>query len=269
LLRPDRRLSKRQALAALNIGAFGSTPAPAPAPLATMLPKGDNDFTRLFAKLPRTATHEIAPTGPGEGPAAAGFAACLAALWLNQLGSTGQTAPIVWAREAAVAQEEGELYPPGLAGLGLPLDRLIVVNAKKRVDALWAAEEALKVKGAVAIAEIGPAGAPLDLTASRRLALSAAEHGSTALIVSHTKAHASSAAWTRWRIGAAPSSAPGRELGSPRFSVNLVRMRHALGERAWLLEWNADAKNFNAFMARDLAAAPADRPADQARASAG
>lgn len=256
----DRRLNKHRALAALNIGAFAAAPMPAP----TILAKGDNDFSRLFARLPRTTAHEIAPAGPGEGPAAAGFTACLATLW-----ATGRTAPIVWAREAAITHEEGELYPPGLAGLGMPLDRLIVVNAKKRVDALWAAEEALKVKGAVAIAEIGPSGAPLDLTASRRLALSAAEHGSTALILAHTKAHASSAAWTRWRIGAAPSSAPGRELGAPCFSADLVRMRHALGERAWLLEWNADAKHFNAFVARDLAAASADREVDQAWASAG
>jgi protein ImuA len=230
------------------------------------LGKGEAEFARLLGALPRAAAHEIAPAAPGEGPAAAGFAAALAVYW----GS----GPIIWAREAAASAEDGELYPPGLAELGLDLTRLIVVDAKKRFDALWAAEEALKIKGAVAIAEIGPRGAPLDLTASRRLAMSAAEHDSTALIISHIRARDPSAAWTRWQIAAAPSAAPAREIGAARFSADLTRMRNAVGGRRWSLEWNAHDRQFRETLAKetmdsDLVHPPADGQADPARRRAG
>lgn len=232
-----------------------------PQPGYSLLKKSEADFSRLFAALPRAAAHEITPAEPGEGPAAAGFAAALAALWGD--------GPIVWSREAGVSAEDGELYPPGLAALGLPLSRVIIVDAKKRFEALWAAEEALKIKGAIAIAEIGPRGAPLDLVASRRFAMSAAEHGSTALIVSHIRARAASAAWSRWTIGSAPSSAPAREIGLPAFSAHLTRLRHAAGERRWLLEWNAHDRTFRETLAGDLVQPSANGQADPAWARAG
>lgn len=222
----------------------------------------EKDFTRLLSSLPAHAAHEIGPAAPGDGIAAAGFAACLACLW-----SSG---PVVWAREAAISAEEGALYPPGLLQNGLDPARVIVIDAKKRQDALWATEEALKIKGAVAICEIGPREAPLELAPSRRLALSAAEHKSTALIVPHLRGGAPSAAWTRWRIASAPSSAPNRELGAPRFSADLIRMRNSIGERRWTLEWNANARCFtDVMLGRDLAAEPGDRPADSRTCRAG
>ncbi len=195
----------------------------------------------------------------------------IAALWSK---GTIAKAPIVWAREAGAAQEGGELYPPGLAAFGLPLERLIIVDAKKRNDALWATEEALKVEGAIAVAELAPGGAPLDLIVSRRLMRAAAEQNSTALIVCHSPQKAPSAAWSRWRIGCAPSEAPARELGLPSWRADLIRLRNAHGERSWILEWNPHAASFRETMAREnmdraLAAAPADRAADPSRRRAG
>lgn len=215
------------------------------------LERSEKDFASLFSGLPVHAAHEIGPTAPGDGIAAAGFVACLACLW-----SRG---PIVWAREAGIGAEEGALYPPGLFQNGLDLARVIVIDVKKRQDALWATEEALKIKGAVAICEIGPRGTALDLAPSRRLALSAAEHRSTALIVPHLRGGAPSAAWSRWRIASAPSSAPNRELGRARFSASLIRMRNSIGERRWVLEWNEDARSFtDVTLGRDLATESGD-----------
>jgi protein ImuA len=226
------------------------------------LGRGERDFARLFASLPAHAAHEISPAGPGEGTAAAGFVAGLAALW-----SKG---PIVWEREAAVRAEEGELYPPGLVALGLDLSRLLIVDAKKRSEALWATEEALKIPGAVAIAEIGPNGAALDLVATRRFSLSAAEHKSTALILSHLRGRGPSSAWTRWTIASAPSFALGRELGAASFRADLKRMRNALGERRWTLEWSPHARQFTDIsLGGDLAQRAIDRPFDPRRTSTG
>ncbi len=80
-------------------------------------------------------------------------------------------AAVFWAGEAAAFAEEGAPYPVGLARYGLALDRLIVVRAKKREEALWAAEQALAAAGAVVICALGARGKPLDLKASRRLLL--------------------------------------------------------------------------------------------------
>lgn len=234
------------------------------------LERSEKDFSRLLSSLPAHAAHEIGPAAPGDGIAAAAFAACLACLW-----STG---PVVWAREAAIGAEEGALYPPGLLQNGLDPSRVIVIDVKKRQDALWATEEALKIKGAVAICEIGPRGTPLELAPSRRLALSAAEHKSTALIVPHLRGGAPSGTWTRWRVAAAPSSAPNRELGRPRFSADLIRMRNSIGERRWILEWNIDARRLtdvtqdptqDRALGGDLAAESGDRPADPRARRAG
>jgi protein ImuA len=226
------------------------------------LGKCEKGFAPVFATLPVHAVHEIAPARAGEAPAAAGFVAALAASWGK--------GPIIWAREAAIAAEEGEFYPPGLRDFGLDLSRVIIIDAKKRADALWATEEALKLPGAVAIAEIGPNGAALDLVVTRRLSLTAAEHKSTALVLSHLRERGPSAAWSRWSIGAAPSSAPNRELGAPRFAADLTRLRNAIGERRWTLEWDAHAKRFTDLtLGGDLAQPSADRPLDPRKASAG
>jgi protein ImuA len=220
-------------------------------------------FPALLAGLPRAAVHEIAPARPGDGPAASGFAAALAVFW------AGKGFPVVWAREAAVRAEEGELYPPGLAQFGLDLSRLMIVDAQKRPDALWAAEEALKTPGAVAIVEIGARGSALDLAATRRLALAAESHRATALLIDHSRARAPSAAWTRWAIAAAASAAPDKEVGPPAFAAQLLRMRNALGGRSWIVEWRSDETVFRETMGGDLAQPALHRSAGPARRRAG
>ncbi len=164
-----------------------------------------------------------------------GFALGLAAGWTGA-GS------VFWTSDEGVFAEAGAPYPPGLAGFGLNLDRLIVVRAAKREDVLWAAEQGLSAPGAVVICALAARGRPLDLKATRRLLLFAERARSRCLLL-RSVAEAS-AAWTRWRIGSAPSVAAARELGAPAFSVELVRNRSGQAGARFILDWNAEARNF-------------------------
>ena len=75
----------------------------------------------------------------------------------------------------------------------------------------------------------------LNLTASRRLMLSAETSGVTAFVLhSGTAAHPS-AAHTRWRVKAAPSMAlPGYAPGKPVFNVELLRQRAGKGNAVFI-----------------------------------
>jgi protein ImuA len=133
-----------------------------------------------------------------------------------------------------------------------------VVRAKKREEALWAAEQGLSVPGGVVLCSLGAQGKPLELKATRRLLLLAERHGSRCILIKPEDG--ATAAWTRWRIEAAPSEGEARELGPPRFRATLTRNRTGPSGRAYLLEWNAHARAFAecGAVAGDLAAASGD-----------
>ena len=102
--------------------------------------------------LSRAAVHEVLAAEPG---AAAGFCALL-------LARTGGT--VLW------IAAEPDAWPPGLARFGLSPADLVLVQAPRPVDGLWAMEEALRcpgVAGALLVLRT------LDLTAARRLQLAA------------------------------------------------------------------------------------------------
>lgn len=179
--------------------------------------------------------HEIAAAEPGEEAAALGFTLGLAAGWAGAVGS------VFWVGEEGVFAETGGPYPPGLAGFGLNLERLIVVRAAKR-EVLWAAEQGLSAPGAVVICALGARGRSLDLKATRRLLLFAERARARCLLL--RPAGEASAAWTRWRIGSAPSVAEARELGAPAFSAELVRNRAGPAGARFILDWSAEARNF-------------------------
>ena len=150
-----------------------------------------------------------------------------------------------------------DLFAPGLAALGLAPERLILVRARARDAGLWALEEALSTPGlCAALAEVDQ----LSLTQSRRLQLAAEAQGVTALLLRPRRAVATpSAATTRWRIAAAPSQAGGRDLGPPRWRVELVRCR---GGRTgvWQVEWQSGGwREIEDPLL--MSAEPGDRPA--------
>jgi protein ImuA len=198
--------------------------------------------------------HEIGPAGPGFEAAALGFTLALAASWIGSRA-------LFWAGEAAAFSEEGAPYPVGLAQYGLPLDRLIVARAKKREDALWAAEQALAATGAIVICALGVQGKPLDLKASRRLLLFAERYSSRCLLL--MPENGPSAAWTRWRITPAESNAHPDELGPPAFRAELTRNRAGPAGSSFTLDWNAHERCFaERALARDLSASHPDGSAD-------
>jgi protein ImuA len=191
--------------------------------------------------------HEIAAP-PGDA-AGAGFAALL-------IGR--RPGPVLWCRARRVALTAGEPYGPGMTGLGVAPDRLILVEAAKPADLLWAMEEGARGKGVAAV--VGEA-IKADLTASRRLQLAAEFGQGFVLLLSQTGAPAASlSALTRWRVAAAPSRREAGGPGPPRWALELMRCRGGPGSRSWIVEWDDAALSLSvvpAFSDRSLAAASA------------
>ena len=110
------------------------------------------------------------------------------------VGAGGVPVVVLW------IAPEPDAWPPGLARFGLSPADLVLVQAPRPVDGLWAMEEALRcpgVSGALLVLRA------LDLTAARRLQLAAEAGGAVGLLVRPDEEEAgASAALTRWRVGA-------------------------------------------------------------------
>ncbi len=195
----------------------------------------------LDAHLPRGglaggALHEIVPASEGDLPAAFGFAAAL-------LGRMPSASPMLFVISPRGLAAYGHPHGHGLDELGLDPARLILVETENEVQALWALEEALR--SAVPAAVAGAIGQELDLKTSRRLHLAAGNSGLPLLLLSAARGMGSSAAATRWRVGAAKAARD--RFGLPahwRWRLQLERCRNGrLGE--WLVEWNHVAYRFS------------------------
>jgi protein ImuA len=223
------------------------------APAQAVLPFGDSRLDRVFPAggLPLGCWHEVAGEGLEIETAVApgAFVAALA----RPLAARGA---VVW------VMRWGDLYAPGLAGMGFPADRLIQVQTRDEAQALAALEDALGSAGvSVAIGEVGS----VDLTAGRRLQLACERRGATgfvirrrpfgggprpkpttpgmAAIAGHGAASGSAAA-TRWTLFPAPSREEGRldglGLGPPRWRADLTRCRGGRSGQ-WILEMDDGA----------------------------
>jgi protein ImuA len=154
--------------------------------------------------LPRGCLHEIV-SGEGDG-AGPGFAAYL----LARLSAFG---PVLW------LSPRPDAYGPALERLGPPgwTRRLLLAQARRRDELLWAMEESLHAHGPAAV--LGEVAAA-DMVASRRLQLAAETRGATALLLRvgavAAAARAGSVAATRWRAQSAPSGDQPLPAGSPR-----------------------------------------------------
>ena len=182
------------------------------------------------------ALHEAAAASPAPGDDAAAtlFLAALAARF-SRAGGTGQ---VLW----AVARRD--LFAPGLAQAGLTPDRLLFAWCGNDAETLAVMEEGVRHGSLAAV--IGEAGRA-EMTSTRRLQLAAEESGTPVFLLRRWRKQnadplaAPSAAFTRWRIGCAPSSPlpfaidPHEGLGRARWRVELVRQRGA-PPHEWLLE---------------------------------
>ncbi|MFG1357700.1 ImuA family protein [Xanthobacter pseudotagetidis] len=252
-VRPARDPATLDALRALVRG-----PARMRAP-AGRLPLGAPLDAALGGGLARGALHEMHCGAPGAHGVLLGLAAAIAA---------GARGPVLWVRQDLSVREGGRLHALGCAELGLDPGRLVLVEAADAAGVLRAAEDGLRHGGAgVVIAEPWGAARVLDLTATRRLALRAAERGALALLLRPGAEPEPSAAATRWLAAAAAGSAAPLTfgLGAPAFALELARNRFGPTGR-WIVEFDAHARRFDtlapgAAPARRVPAAPCHRPA--------
>ncbi len=195
-------------------------------------------------RLEAGAVHEIAGANYGESPAAMGFALALAARLIAVRPNDPR--PVLWCRHTPEAHEFGELYGAGLEALGLTPDRLLTARFSKSRTLLWTVEEALK-SGTVATVIADMDIAVCDLTATRRLALSAAEAGAPVLLVSGKPPQQATSARTRWRVSAAPSIPPPFDdaaPGAPAWTVELTRCRGGKPGK-WSMVWHHATYSFS------------------------
>ena len=160
--------------------------------------------------------------------------------------------------------KRSDLYGPGLMTHGLDPARLVLVTAPRDDEILWALEEGLRAGPASGLAAVVGELGRLPMVAGRRLQLAAERSGVTALVLRRWRNAAEaaaerdrpSAALTRWRVSALPSTeiAGGPGIGRPRWRVALLRVRGGVPD-AWDVEV-ADATGHVS-----LSAELADRPA--------
>jgi protein ImuA len=190
------------------------------------------DAALPWGGLPCTGLHEIAAEDAVGYGAALGFAT----VWLGRLAALRRK-PILWLATGEVP------YPPGLAALGLPAERLLVVHPLRFAELAWAAEEALRCRDlAGVLAECRG----LDAIAARRLSLAARTSAVPALLVN--AGPPIGPALTRWRVAPRPGDGP-PPLGVAgwRWQLALTRSRgRSPGEHgviaAWPVAWDEAAR---------------------------
>ena len=195
-------------------------------------------------RLDPGALHEIAGANYGETPAAMGFALALVARLIKVRPDDPR--PVLWCRHTPEACEFGELYGIGLEALGLTQERLLTARFGKSRTLLWTVEEALK-SGTVAAVIADMDTAACDLTATRRLALTAVDAKAPILLVSGKPPQQATSARTRWRISAAPSIPPPFDEaapGAPAWTVELTRCRGGKSGK-WSMVWHHATHSFS------------------------
>ena len=202
--------------------------------------------------------HEAAGATAPDGPVAGAFLAAL----LVRLVRNGRSGAVLVCQSRGGADRFGRLHGPGWRDLGLEPADLLVLRARREKDVPWAMEEGLRCGGLAAVLAEAEG---IAFTASRRLALAAAEGGTPGLLLRHDGLGPASAALTRWRVAALPGRADpfdGHAPGPPRWRLALVRCR---GGRPMArdVEWNRETGDFR------MAAALADRPATPRAAAPG
>ncbi len=197
--------------------------------LDTVAPLGLPALDRVlpWGGLPAGGLHEIRAQNTENPGAAAGFAAfCLGRFARLRRG------PLLW------VSSRDDLYPPGLAAFGLPVERLLLVRPPNSADLLWTLEEALRCKGVAGL--LGDIYG-LDFKAARRLSLATRASGVPALLLNRGPALA--ALLTRWQVTSAPSESP-VGVGLWRWSLRLAHCRFlAIGGEEQIIEWLVEAKD--------------------------
>ncbi len=202
--------------------------------------------------LPRAALHEIHAAEKADMTSAAAMS-----LLLAERCQTDK--PILWISEGGEARRQGRLYPPGIAELGIDPDAIIHVDAADSITGLRAAADGVRssAMGVVILELAGKKPKGLDMTATRRLSLSAQKSGVLNLLLrsgADMENPLPTAAFSRWQVSAAPSvpleaNAPGHSA----FDISLLRHRSGLYGLSAQLEWNRDNHAFRERQAGEAA----------------
>ncbi|WP_232367282.1 recA-like protein [Altererythrobacter lutimaris] len=184
----------------------------------------------------------FAKSGDASGAGLALALACDALALQEQAAKSDPLAPsedtrsVLWVQDRAAIRLNGRPYR---AGLPDNLQRRIIhVDAETPEDALFALEEGLRCRDLMfVIGEIAGNPRALDFTASRRLSLTAEQHGVPLWLVRLDAQSDLSSARMRWRAAAHPSSSPrwnSAAPGAPAWQAELFRARsHPPGQ--WIL----------------------------------
>ncbi len=179
---------------------------------------------------------ELKPGDHGDWPATLAFAVCLAVR--RQLGPLDRKSepdgarlmppkPVLCCTTPRFTAEHGRLHGPGLAGLGLPSDAVIMVDAPREADALWVLEEGLRSGGiSLAVGFLKE----VDLTPSRRLGLAASAGRAPALLLTPPSSPPAPSASLRLRLRRLPGAShplDRRAPGASRVRLTLERCRGA------------------------------------------
>lgn len=187
---------------------------------------------------------------PEDAGAAVGFGLALAA----ETPAAKTDAPVIlWVREASAAARTGSAYGPGLMGLGINPDGLIVVKAHTHIAALRAALEGVRC-AALSAVMLETCNA-VDLTASRRLKLAAEKSGVSVVLIRLTSRMIPNAAQVRWRV-AASQKVDGVSTSLTPFKVEVLKHPAGLIGKTCIMEWDHERRGFAETVCLPLASLP-------------
>ncbi|MGB7373907.1 ImuA family protein [Pontixanthobacter sp.] len=194
----------------------------------------------LSGGFQRGQLHEIFSGSADDNGSAAGFAVMLAQCGLEP----GKT--ILWLRTLSAIRNGGRFNLAGFAELGGDPSALLMAVAPDETALLRSATDALRCDGfGIVVIECWGSPAILDLTASRRLTLSAKRSGVTAVMLRLGAAEQPSTACTRWAVRSARSNPLAANApGYPMLELTLLRQRAGPSGKSWLVEWDRDGRTF-------------------------
>jgi protein ImuA len=128
-----------------------------------------------------------------------------------------------------------DLYPPGVAQLGIPLERLVVVRTAHPADALWVCEQTLRCRAVAAV--VLPL-RTIDAQASRRLQLAAEAGSSLGLLLRSDERGGHTFAASRLRVDPLVG-----ESSIRRLLVTVLKMREGRPREPFVVEL-PDAADF-------------------------
>ena len=167
------------------------------------------------------------------------FALAAAGGNIGERNNGGAIVVVRMRRQAAMAMQ---LYGEGLAGLGIDLARLLIVETRNEQELLRVGLDAARIPTLAAVVlETWGATPGYDLIASRRLVLAAERSRASVVVLRGNAQPRASAAHSRWSIRTAPSRAlAARAPGGPAIEARLLRRRGGPSGMCWRLEWNSE-----------------------------